>query len=214
MKSTETPPASRCPQRRPKLVAAAVATTATLVLVACGGTGGKVTPSSSGQVTTTMPSLAPSTETPSTEAPVPTTEAAAPTTEAPATASFGDTFTYADGLKATVNRPVIFTPSDTAAGATPGDTAIKFTVALTNGTGKTFDTSGAIVRVTLGSAGTQAGTIIDDGIQGSFSGSIVPGSSQTVTFGFDIPKGSGGKVDVEVQPGFDYNSEHWIGTVS
>lgn len=190
--------------RRRRLACGLVAGAIAGVLAGCTSTGGKATPPPSSSTPPPAASSAPS-STP----PTPT-----PTTQSPSVLAFGGTFTYTDGLKVQVTRPVVFSPSNTAAGATPGDTAVKFTIVIINGTGKTFDASTVIVNVKVGSQGSAAESIFDTGIDGDFTGSIVAGSRNTAVFASDVPKGSTNKIDIEVQPGFNYDSAHWVGSWS
>jgi hypothetical protein len=46
-----------------------------------------------------------------------------------------------------------------------------------------------------------------------FRGTIVPGSTASAKFAFDIPKGAKGALDIEVQPDstLEYASWHWVG---
>jgi hypothetical protein len=175
--------------RRRKITYGLMAGAIAGVLAGCGMTGGKATPPPSS-----------------------TSHSAPPTTtQHPSTLAFGSTFTYTDGLKVQVTQPVIFTPSSTAAGVTPGDTAVKFNIVITNGTNKTFDTAEFIVHLKAGAQGSEASIIVDTGIDSNFTGSIVSGSKDTTAFAYDVPRGSTNKLDVEVQPGFNYNSAHWVG---
>ena len=194
--------------RRRRLACGLVAGAIAGVLVGCTSTGGKATPPPS---SSTPPPA--SSSTPSSTPPTPT-PSAPPTTQPPSVLAFGGAFTYTDGLKVQVTRPVVFSPSVSAAGTTPGDTAVKLNIVIVNGTGKTFDTSTVIVHAKVGAQGSEAESIFDTGIDGTFTGSIVPGSRDTAVFAYDVPKRSTGKIDVEVQPGFNYDSAHWVGTVS
>jgi Domain of unknown function (DUF4352) len=129
------------------------------------------------------------------------------------TATFGGTYTYTDGLAVTVSKVGGYTPSAYAAGTHPGDPAVVLTVKVTNGTKKAFDTSLLGVNTKAGTDGAAADAIFDDSMGGGFSGTIVPGSSATAKFAFDIPKGARGALDIEVQPdsGLEYASWHWVG---
>lgn len=140
---------------------------------------------------------------------------AAPAKKKPATAAYGDTYTYTDGLAITVSHVAKYTPSQYAAGTHPGDEAVVLTVKITNGTKKPFDTTLVGVNVKAGADGAATEKIYDDTSGIGFSGTIVPGSTATARFGFDIPKGAAGKLDIEVQPdsGLEYDSWHWIGSM-
>lgn len=129
------------------------------------------------------------------------------------TATFGDTFRWNDGLAVNVSRVRRYTPGEFAAGAHKGDQAITVTVKITNGSPKPFDTALVSVNVKAGADGVGAEQIFDSGVGDVFSGSIVPGSAATSTFAYDIPRGTTGALDIEVQPdsSLQYASEHWVG---
>lgn len=138
---------------------------------------------------------------------------AKPAKKKPTVAAYGDTYTYTDGLAVTVSKVKAYTPSEWAAGTHHGDTAVILTVKITNGTKKAFDTSLIEVDAKAGAEGAATDDIFDDGVGDGFTGTIVPGSTATAKFAYDIPKGASGKLDVEVQPdaGLDYNTWHWVG---
>jgi hypothetical protein len=131
----------------------------------------------------------------------------------PATASFGDSYKWSDGLQASVSGVRSYTPSQYAAGTKPGDAAIIITVKIRNGTKKPFDPSLFTVHVKAGADGVQAEQIFDNSSGLGFTGTILPGSSATQKFAYDIPKGATGTLDVEVEPDatLQYDSEHWVG---
>lgn len=175
------------------------------IIAAVAGGGGK----KSGTTTSSAPQAAPAgTTTAAAKAPA---KPAAPAKKA--TAAYGDTYTYTDGLAITVSKVGKYTPSQYAAGTHPGDEAVVLTVKVTNGEKKPFDTSLVGVNVKAGADGAAAEQIFDDTSGIGFSGTIVPGATATARFGFDIPKGAAGKLDIEVAPdsGLAYASWHWVG---
>ena len=160
-------------------------------------------------------SVAPTGGTPST-APLQNSVSASPGTAQPQVFAFGDTFTYPDGLKVKVEGPAPFSPSSAAAGVTAGDKAVTFAVTITNGTGKAFDAVLVVVQATAGDAGRQAARIVDfeNEVGVGFTGTIAPGTVQTVTFGFGIAEDTVGTVfDVQVLPGVAYTTERWAGSL-
>jgi Domain of unknown function (DUF4352) len=121
-----------------------------------------------------------------------------------------------DKLAASVLSVQRFTPSDTAAGTHPGQVGVKVTVKITNNSGKQFDLSLVEVKVKSGDNGTQADSIFDsaNNLGLGFEGSVAPGHSATATYGFSVPPGDLGKIDVDVTPGFDYNAGIFEGSAS
>jgi maltose-binding protein MalE len=194
--------------RKGKALAVAAASAAILAAAGCGSTH-TASPSSS-QPSTTAPS--PSVSSPMVPTPTPT-----PTPTPPSVQHFGSgAFTYENGLKVQVPTPVKFTPSDTAAGTHAGQTGVLVTVTITNSSGAQIDLALAQVKVTSGSAGNQADSIFDSAqdIGSGFSGSVLPGHSQSAKFAFSVAPSDLSDVVVQVTPGFNYQPVSFEGSVS
>ncbi|WP_406125245.1 hypothetical protein OHQ89_25000 [Streptomyces canus] len=151
------------------------------------------------------------------------TKTAAPTTPAPSTATspgttaptsgalrFNTAQRYQDGLQVQVSAPRPFAPSDSAAGYTPGDKAVAVDVTVTNGSGKRIELDLLSIQA-KDASGRSAETIFDSakGING-MTGTLLPGNA--ATYAFDLPKSASSSLDVEVSPGFNYESAVWSGT--
>ena len=146
----------------------------------------------------------------------PAVEETTPAEEEPAVAKVGATqwFTYEDGLKVQVTKVARFKISQYASGGTPGGSGVIVTVTIRNGTKKTADLTLTTVKLAYGANGDQADDVFDseNGLDGGFEGSVTPGHARTAKLGFAVPKGRQA-MDVEVQPGFDYESVHFEGSV-
>ncbi|MBB6081676.1 DUF4190 domain-containing protein [Streptomyces paradoxus] len=155
------------------------------------------------------------------------TKTTAPTTPAPSTATspgttaptsgalqFNTAQRYQDGLQVQVSAPRPFTPSDSAAGYTPGDKAVAVDVTVTNGSGKRVDLDLLSIQA-KDADGRSAETIFDSakGING-VTGTLLPGKKSVATYAFDLPKNASSSLDVEVSPGFNYESAVWSGSSS
>jgi hypothetical protein len=131
---------------------------------------------------------------PKTTAPTPTSQSTATTTRGTTTPTsgalrFGTAQRYDDGVQVTVASPRPFTPSDTAAGYTPGDKAVAFDVTATNGSDHNMDLG--LVSVDAKDAdGRSAERVFDSakGISGDPSGTLLPGKKSVATYVFDLPK--------------------------
>jgi len=123
---------------------------------------------------------------------------------------------WTDKIEATVVSVSKFSPSSTAAGTHPGQTGVKVTVKITNNSTKRIDLTLASVKVKSGSGGTQADTIIDleNNLGLGFDGAVPPGNAATAAYGFSVPSGDLGKIDVEVSPDFDHDSAIFEGAAS
>ncbi|WP_410790280.1 DUF4352 domain-containing protein [Kribbella sp. C-35] len=79
---------------------------------------------------------------------------------------------------------------------------------------KTADLALTTVKLAHGANGDQADDVFDseNGLDGGFDGSVTPGHARTAKLGFAVPKGRQA-LDIEVQPGFEYESVHFEGSV-
>jgi flagellar basal body-associated protein FliL len=124
------------------------------------------------------------------------------------TVAFGASVEWKDHLQAVVLSAAKFTPSATAAGTHSGEVGVKVTVKITNNSAKQLDLALTDVKLKSGPNGTQADSIIDleNNIELGFSGAVAPGHAATAVYAFSVPPANLGKLDVEVAPGFDYDS--------
>ncbi|MFZ1382336.1 MAG: hypothetical protein WAS54_06055 [Scrofimicrobium sp.] len=108
-------------------------------------------------------------------------------TEEPANTNptFGDTYTWDDGLAVTISQPTEFTPSEYSAGAVEGQTALSYEVTLTNGTDK--DVESVMIMLTVASGGSEGSAIFDsnNGVEIPTS-TILPGKSLTWTVAYSV----------------------------
>ncbi len=172
-------------------------TTAAVALAACGGTSGSVNPTVTVTQTVTAGGQSPSDEsTPSSE---PSTES----TPMGAQATFGQTYTYTDGLAVTVSKPAPYKPSQYAA-CDKASAYVMFTMTLKNGTGKAFDP--AVFHQTVQSGSAEAGSCFDSGkdIGGSPNTKLLNG--RTVIWKVAYGVADAKDIVMEVTPSFDYDS--------
>jgi hypothetical protein len=131
-------------------------------------------------------------------------------TSAPATSAvgFGQTFTYADGLAVTVDRPAAYDPSSYAAGHT-NPHAFQVTVRVTNNTGQAFDPT--LLSVAMSTAGAPASQVFDSEMGLPPQNQLQPGRSLTYDVAFSTTTDAG-EAQVDVVPSFDH--EHAVFTGS
>jgi hypothetical protein len=201
------PPAAPQPPQPPKknYLPLIIALIAGIVVVGCGGTVAVLAIAGS----------KPSTHTPSSHAPAAGGGGTA-ANSGPVPFGAGHSFQWSDKIEASVLSVVRFTPASTAAGTHPGQVGIKVTVKLTNNSTKQLDLTLADVHVKSGANGTQADKIFDseNNLGLGFEGSIAPGHSATADYGFSVPPGDLGNIDVEVAPGFDYDAGIFEGSAT
>lgn len=99
-------------------------------------------------------------------------------------ASFGQTFTYQDGLEISVSDKGKFTPSAYASGGEGQNLHEKFRVTVTNGTDAVYDPS--LLSVAVNSGGEDGDQVFDTGLDGSPTGKVRPGKSISYDVGFGI----------------------------
>lgn len=118
--------------------------------------------------------------------------------------TFGQAYTWDDGLSLTIGAPEPFTPSEYAAGITDGATNVKFTVTIVNGTDKNFEP--AATYLTVQSGNTEASQIFDseNGAGTGPSTALLPGREATFSVGFSVADPADIVMDASV--GWDYDS--------
>jgi hypothetical protein len=121
---------------------------------------------------------------------------------------FGQTFTYADGLAVTVDRPTAYDPSSYAAGNT-NPHAFGVTVRVTNNTGRAFDPT--LLSVAMSTAGAPASQVFDSEMGLPPQNQLQPGRSLTYDVAFSTTTDAG-EAQVDVVPSFDH--EHAVFTGS
>jgi hypothetical protein len=132
---------------------------------------------------------------------------------APQQLTFGQSFTYDDGMMVTIDSPTRYQPSSSAfiaGGETARSVAVKVTVV--NGTAKPLDLIGVSVQAT---AGDQVAEQVFDsakGIGGSPSQTLSPGQRQTFTVAFGLPSAESADLRVQVNPSlFGYQPVFYMG---
>jgi hypothetical protein len=190
-------------QQYRKIFMALAAGAAVAGLAACGGVSGGAS-----STTPTGTNALPST-TASSEPADPTTPVDEPTeTETPedTTVKFGRTFTWENGLSATISAPKPYKPTDTAAGTEGFKYFVQFTVTIVNKTGAPFDPDAT--NHTVQSADVEGSRIFDSSSSLDTPSTKVLNGRQTkykVAFGVTNPK----DIVFEFAPGYEYNSAIW-----
>lgn len=130
----------------------------------------------------------------------------------PGALDFNTAQRYEDGLQVTVSAPRPFSPSDTAAGHSPGNRAVTVEVTVRNGSEERLNLD--LVSVEAKDADGRAVERIFDNakdLTGGLSGTLLPGRQSVAAYAFDLPREAASSLDVEVRPGFDYESAVWSG---
>ena len=124
--------------------------------------------------------------------------------------TFGDTYTWPDGLAITISQPQEFTPSEYMGDIynLEAGTPIKFTVTATNGTDKDIEAFGIDTQMTSG--GKQSEAIFDSeaGIDMP-TATILPGNSLEWNIGFIVADPSNMQLSVSDMMNFDSEKIHF-----
>ncbi|MFE0647555.1 DUF4190 domain-containing protein [Streptomyces sp. NPDC059534] len=137
-----------------------------------------------------------------------------PTEAAPATLAFGGTHTYEDGVKVTVSVPKPFRPDGFAAGYEKGDTALRVTITIVNGSDRPIDVTTALPDA-RDAEGAPASTIFDGSrATEMFRGTVLPGKQAKAGYAFSLPAGADDELHLELAPQLlAYDPVIWTGPV-
>lgn len=121
-----------------------------------------------------------------------------------------------DNVEASVTSAKVFAPTANAVGLAPGETGVKITIKITNGTATALDLASTTVRLKSGPDGVQAAQIFDieNGLSLGFEGVVAPGRPATAVYGFSVPPDDTDLLDVEITPGADYKTALFSGSAS
>lgn len=119
--------------------------------------------------------------------------------------TFGETYNYENGLQVTVGAPVLFTPSEIAAGDENFTEFVRFTVTIVNGTAENYE---GRFFTTVQSTNIEGDQVFDTGLEGPPSTTVLPGREAQ----FDIGYGVADPADIvmEVRAGFEYESVIYV----
>ncbi|MDV7991606.1 hypothetical protein [Rhodococcus sp. IEGM 1374] len=135
-------------------------------------------------------------------APSATVESAAPTTAESTNSTFGQAFTFNDGLSVGVSAPTPYTPSPSASTSNPGGQFVAFTVTIVNGSPNNYDP--ALFSASLQSGNTEADQVYDtaNDVGGAPSTAVLPSRESQFTIAFEVTDPA--DLVLQVSPGFEY----------
>lgn len=124
---------------------------------------------------------------------------------APKAPTFGQAFTWKDGLSVKVSRPKTFEPGEYAAGA-KGGTAVRFTFTVVNNTDKPYDPS--LFYATLQSGNAESEQIFDseNDLEGSPQTKLLPKREAKFDLGFSAKNPKDLVLEVSPDAGIEYQS--------
>lgn len=117
--------------------------------------------------------------------------------------TFGQSYTWEDGITVTISKPSDFKPGQYAA-ASKSPAYVKFSVRIVNKSGKNFDP--VLFNATLQSGNEEAEQVFDseNKIGETPTTALLDGREAKFTIGFGVKDKS--DLVLQVAPGFEYNS--------
>lgn len=123
-------------------------------------------------------------------------------------------YAYDDGLTIEVVGLAPYEPGEYAYGTDSADSAVTFTVMITNGTTEPVDLALTRINVNAGPAGNAAEQIIDSELAYGFDGAVLPGKASSIQVAFAVDAVDLGELVVEVEPGFlSYDAAYFEGSL-
>ncbi|WP_037647883.1 DUF4190 domain-containing protein [Streptomyces flavidovirens] len=125
--------------------------------------------------------------------------------------TFGETYTYENGLKITISEPEPFVPDDFAMGHAKGNKALQVTVIAVNDGKKAVDFKTGLPNV-RDADGADAELLIDgSGRQKVLTGNLLPGKRSVGKYAYSLPPDAADRIRVEFSPDLmEYDDTIWI----
>ncbi|MFF9482979.1 DUF4352 domain-containing protein [Streptomyces sp. NPDC014733] len=128
--------------------------------------------------------------------------------------AFGEAYTFPDGLKVTVGKPVPFTPDEFANGHAEGNKAIEVTVTVVNTGDKRVRVETGLPDVSDADGATAELVIDGSGRQKVIDGYVLPGRTMVGKYAFSLPPKAAGKAEVEFSPdAMTLDDAYWSGSL-
>lgn len=114
--------------------------------------------------------------------------------------SFGEAYTFENGLKVTVAKPQPFTPDDFVLGHAKGNKAVEVTITVVNTGTERISVETGLPNVN-DADGASAELVIDgSGRQKVITGYVLPGRQAVGKYAFSLPPDAADRVEVEFTP--------------
>lgn len=129
----------------------------------------------------------------------------------------GEIARWDDGASAAVSSLKRYTPSGSAAGHLPGNTAFEASVSIGNTSETPLDLSLAGVDARAGAQGEQCQPVYDSakGVSGTFQGTVGGGRTVTVRMVWSCPTHAGlARIVLQVKPTWNHSPATFEGTVA
>ncbi|MFG2225951.1 DUF4190 domain-containing protein [Streptomyces sp. NPDC048644] len=129
--------------------------------------------------------------------------------------SFGESYTFDDGLKVTVAKPEPFTPDAYAHGHAKGNKAVEVTVTVVNTGSERIAVETGLPDVN-DADGASASLVIDgSGRQKVITGYVLPGRKAVGKYAFSLPADAADRAEVEFSPDAGrWEDAYWSGSLN
>lgn len=126
--------------------------------------------------------------------------------------SFGEPYTFGNGLKVTVSKPAPFTPDEFANGHDKGNKAVQVTVTVVNTGTERIEVETGLPDVN-DADGASAELVIDgSGRQKVITGYVLPGRKAVGKYAFSLPPDAADRIEVEFSPDVArWDDAYWSG---
>lgn len=129
--------------------------------------------------------------------------------------SFGQSYTFENGLKVTVAKPQPFAPDDFVLGHAKGNKAVEVTVTVVNTGTERLSVETGLPHVNDADGASTELVIDGSGRQKVITGYVLPGKEAVGKYAFSLPPDAAGKIEVEFSPDAKrWPDAYWSGPTS
>ncbi|MFJ3952501.1 DUF4352 domain-containing protein [Streptomyces sp. Je 1-4] len=126
--------------------------------------------------------------------------------------SFGESYTFEDGLKVTVTKPEPFTPDDYVLGHAKGNKAVQVTVKVVNTGTERVKVDTGLPEVSDADGASSELVIDGSGRQKVITGYVLPGKEAVGKYAFSLPPDAADRIEVEFSPdAMRWDDAYWSG---
>ncbi|AWN31175.1 DUF4190 domain-containing protein [Streptomyces sp. NEAU-S7GS2] len=126
--------------------------------------------------------------------------------------SFGESYTFEDGLKVTVTKPEPFTPDDYVLGHAKGNKAVQVTVKVVNTGTERVKVDTGLPEVSDANGASTELVIDGSGRQKVITGYVLPGKEAVGKYAFSLPPDAADRIEVEFSPdAMRWDDAYWSG---
>ncbi|MEU1783456.1 DUF4190 domain-containing protein [Streptomyces abikoensis] len=129
--------------------------------------------------------------------------------------SFGQSYTFENGLKVTVAKPQPFDPREPVFGHAEGNKAVEVTVTVVNTGTERLSVESGLPSVNDANGASTELVIDGSGRQKVLTGYVLPGKEAVGKYAFSLPSDAAGKAEVEFTPDAKrWANAYWSGPTS